>query len=63
MELTNLIDGDMVKTFAVVGSPTEFARQITDRFKGKVDRISPVIYQPDLALLTELRSRTSEAVK
>lgn len=63
MELTNLIDDDILKTFAVVGTPTEVALQIADRFKGKVDRISPVVYQPDLALLSELQSRISEAVK
>jgi alkanesulfonate monooxygenase SsuD/methylene tetrahydromethanopterin reductase-like flavin-dependent oxidoreductase (luciferase family) len=63
MELTNLIDDDILKTFAVVGTPTEVAHQIAGRFKGKVDRISPVVYQPDLALLTELQSRISEAVK
>ncbi len=61
MELTALIDDDILKTFAVVGSPAEVAQQIATRFEGKVDRISPVIYQPDIALLTELRTEISAA--
>ncbi|MEH6582640.1 MAG: TIGR03617 family F420-dependent LLM class oxidoreductase [Halioglobus sp.] len=61
MELTELIDDDILKTFAVVGTPAEVAEQIASRYKGKVDRISPVIYQPDIALLTELRSQLSAA--
>ena len=62
MELTELIDDDMLKTFAVVGSPAECAQQIASRYKGKIDRVSPVIYQPDIALLTELRKEISAAV-
>jgi probable F420-dependent oxidoreductase len=61
MELTELIDDDILKTFAVVGSPTEVAAQIAARFAGKVDRISPVIYQPDIALLSELQARIRAA--
>lgn len=62
MELNALIDDDLLKTFAVVGTPTEVADQIAARYKGKVDRISPVVYQPDVALLSELRSKISAAV-
>jgi probable F420-dependent oxidoreductase len=63
MEMTNLIDDDMLNTFAVVGTPAEVAQKIATRFKGKVDRVSPVVYQPDVALLTELRQQISAALK
>jgi probable F420-dependent oxidoreductase len=62
MEMTNLIDDDILNTFAVVGSPAEVAQQIATRFKGKVERISPVVYQPDVALLTELRQQIAAVV-
>ena len=62
-ELNNLIDDDILNTFAVVGTPTEVAGKIATRFGGKVDRISPVVYQPDVALLAELRSQISQAVR
>lgn len=62
MELANLIDDDILKTFAVVGTPAEVAAQIATRFKGKVDRISPVVYQPDVPLLVELRQEIAAAV-
>lgn len=58
--LNNLIDDDILRTFAVVGSPAEVAGQICERFAGKVDRISPVIYQPDVALLAELRRELAD---
>ncbi|MFT5102310.1 MAG: putative F420-dependent oxidoreductase [Planctomycetaceae bacterium] len=57
MELPHLIDDDILKTFAVVGTTTEVAQQIATRYKGKVDRISPVVYQPDVPLLIELRGK------
>jgi probable F420-dependent oxidoreductase len=63
MEMTDLIDDDMLNTFAVVGTPAEVAQKIATRFKGKVDRISPVVYQPDVALLTEVRQQISAALK
>lgn len=60
MDMANLVDDEMLHTFAVVGTPQEVAREITARYRGKVDRISPVAYQPDTqllaALLQELRS-------
>jgi probable F420-dependent oxidoreductase len=62
MELAGLIDDDILRTFAVVGTPGEVAQQISERFKGKVDRISPVVYQPDVPLLTELRNQISAAL-
>nr|WP_304438757.1 TIGR03617 family F420-dependent LLM class oxidoreductase [Halioglobus sp. HI00S01] len=54
-ELNDLIDDDILNTFAVVGSPAEVAAKIKDRFGGQVERISPVVYQPDVELLTALR--------
>ncbi|QFU77970.1 TIGR03617 family F420-dependent LLM class oxidoreductase [Halioglobus maricola] len=54
-ELNDLIDDDMLNTFAVVGTPAEVAVKIKDRFHGKVERISPVVYQPDVELLAALR--------
>lgn len=62
LELANLVDDDMLHTFAVVGSPVEVATQIAKRFKGKADRISPIVYQPDLPLLAALQKEISAAV-
>ena len=59
MELSRLIDDDILNTFAVVGTPAEVAQKIVARYQGKVDRISPVVYQPDIPLLTELRQQIS----
>jgi probable F420-dependent oxidoreductase len=61
-ELNNLIDDDILNTFAVVGTPAEVAAKIATRFSGKVERISPVIYQPDVPLLAELRREIASAV-
>ncbi len=61
-ELNDLIDDDILNTFAVVGTPAEVAQKIAQRYRGKVERISPVVYQPDVALLAELRSQISSAV-
>ena len=61
-ELNDLIDDDILNTFAVVGSPTEVAQKIADRYRGKAERISPVVYQPDVALLAELRLQIDKAV-
>ena len=54
-EMSELVTDEMLETFAVVGSPEQVAEQIAQRFKGKVDRISPVVYQPDVPLLAKLR--------
>jgi probable F420-dependent oxidoreductase len=62
MELAELIDDDILNTFAVVGSPKEVAGKIATRYSGKVDRISPVVYSPDIPLLTELRKEIAAAV-
>lgn len=61
-ELNELIDDDILNTFAVVGTPTEVAHKIADRYRGKAERISPVVYQPDVALLAELRLQIDKAI-
>jgi len=60
-ELAGLIDDDILHTFAVVGTPSEVARQMVQRYRGLVERISPVVYQPDLALLAALRREIHQA--
>jgi len=60
-ELVGLIDDDMLNTFAVVGTPREVAAKIVERFAGKVDRISPVVYQPNVELLAVLREEIAAA--
>lgn len=61
-ELANLIDDEILNTFAVVGTPKEVGEKIAKRFAGKVDRISPVVYQPDVELLSELRTQITAAL-
>ncbi len=61
MEMGQLITDEMLNTFAVVGTPAEVGAQIVSRFKGKVDRVSPILYQPDLKLLTQVREEISGA--
>lgn len=61
-ELSALIDDDILNTFAVVGTPAEVGVKIAERFSGKADRISPVIYQPDVPLLTEIRRQIVSAL-
>ena len=62
VELAALIDDDVLRTCAVVGPPAEVGAQIAQRFAGKVERISPVVYQPDVPLLTELRKEIAAAL-
>lgn len=61
-ELANLVDDDMLHTFAAVGTPKEVAATIVERYTGKADRVSPVVYQPDLELLTVLREEIVSAL-
>ena len=60
MELAALIDDEILHAFALVGEPAEVAKKLVERFEGKVERVSPVIYSPspDLlgALLNEIRA-------
>ena len=61
-ELTSLIDDDILRTFAVVGTPAEVAAQMAQRYRGIADRISPVVYQPNLELLSTLRREIHRAM-
>jgi probable F420-dependent oxidoreductase len=54
LELGELISDDILHMFALVGEPVEVASKLHDRFDGKVDRVSPVIYAPRTELLVEL---------
>jgi len=54
MEMAGLVTDEMLHTFAIVGEPAEVARKLTERFTGKVERVSPVIYAPDTGLLGTL---------
>ncbi len=54
MEMAELIDADILHTFAIVGEPLEVARKLVGRFAGEVERVSPVIYSPDTELLATL---------
>lgn len=52
--MADLVDDTILHTFACSGSPEEVAAKIRLRFEGHVERVSPVIYAPDTALLTRL---------
>ncbi len=54
MEMAELVDDDILNTFALVGEPLALARGLVERFDGKVERVSPVIYSPDTVLLQTL---------
>lgn len=51
--LGQLVDDDILNTFAVVGSPEEVANKLYER-STHIQRISPVLYQPDTDLLSAL---------
>jgi probable F420-dependent oxidoreductase len=53
-EMAALVDDEILHTFAVVGEPAQVARQLVERFDGQVERVSPVIYAADTALLSTL---------
>lgn len=53
-EMAASVSDEMLETFAVVGSPAEVAVKIHLRCGGQIDRVSPVVYQPDTELLTAL---------
>ncbi|MEP1472526.1 MAG: TIGR03617 family F420-dependent LLM class oxidoreductase [Halieaceae bacterium] len=54
MEMAASVTDEMLSAFAVVGTPQEVAAAISSRCAGKMERISPVIYQPDTQLLITL---------
>lgn len=61
-EMAALIDDDMLRTFAAVGTPAQVAAQIVQRYRGVADRISPVVYQPTIELLAALRREIQQAL-
>ena len=46
-EMAESVTDEMVEALAVVGTPEEIAKKIVARCDGRIDRISPVIYQTD----------------
>ncbi len=54
LEMSKSVTDEMLETFAVIGSPEVVAAKIKDRSAGEFDRISPVIYEPNIELLTKL---------
>lgn len=61
-ELLSLVDDELLRTFAVVGTPKEVAEQMMQCYVGLVDRISPVIYKPNLELMANLRREIHQAL-
>lgn len=53
-EMHRLVDDTMLDAFAIVGEPAEVGRRIQSRYATRVERVSPVIYSPDTALLGAL---------
>ena len=54
LEMTASVTDEMLETFALTGTPEEVATKMKARCGGKMDRVSPVVYQPDTELLTVL---------
>lgn len=50
-ELATTVDDEMLHTFAIVGSLEEVATRLRQRGSGRLDRVSPVVYDPDPELL------------
>jgi probable F420-dependent oxidoreductase len=61
LEMAGLINDEMLHAFAVTGTVEDVAQQLVKRCGGKMDRISPVIYQPDTELLGNLASAIRKA--
>jgi probable F420-dependent oxidoreductase len=53
-KLANTVDDEMLHTFAVVGSLEEVAAKLHRRGAGRLDRASPVVYDPDPELLAAI---------
>ena len=62
VEMAELINDDILNTIAVVGTPAEIAQKIATRFSGRVERISPTAYSPDVELLGEMCRELRAAV-
>lgn len=54
LDMAALVDDEMLHTFAVSGTVEEVSRKLLERCAGNMDRVSPVIYQPDTELLGRL---------
>ena len=54
VEMVGSVTDEMLETFALIGTPEEIASKMKARCDGKMDRVSPVIYQPDTELLKAL---------
>ena len=54
MEMMGSVTDEILETFALIGTPEEVARKMKARCSGKMDRVSPVVYQPDTELLKAL---------
>jgi probable F420-dependent oxidoreductase len=64
-DMPDVIDSEVLRTFAIVGEPTDVAKQIRDRFGGIADTVA--CYNPDVAdpaywapVLAELRDSDTE---
>ena len=62
LEMAGLINDEMLHAFAVTGSVEHVAEQLVARCAGRMDRISPVIYQPDTEQLGRMVSAIKEAL-
>ncbi|MBT4521461.1 MAG: TIGR03617 family F420-dependent LLM class oxidoreductase [Halieaceae bacterium] len=61
-QMAELIDDQILETIAVVGSPEEVATKIAGRYRGKVERICPMVYEHDMTLLEELQRQIRSAL-
>jgi probable F420-dependent oxidoreductase len=53
-DLAAHITDEMLETFAVIGTPAEVANKIKKRCGNNIDRVSPLLHQPDAALYAAL---------
>lgn len=61
LEMAGLIDNEMLDAFAVSGTVEEVAHKLVKRCAHEIDRVSPVIYQPETELLGKLASAINAA--
>lgn len=61
-DLAAHVTDEMLNTFAVVGTPAEVAAKIKSRCGDTIDRISPLLHQPDIALYAALAQAIKAAV-
>jgi len=60
VEMMGLVTDEMLETFVLIGTPEEVASKMKERCGGKMDRVSPVVYQPDTELLKTLLKALKE---